>query len=357
MTVPFFNGPAKKRDQIVAIDLGGRQSKAVHIQRRGEKFSLLNYSIQDAPTDKKISPETWADHLNRLSRDLGDRTKLVSLALGPSDALLRHAEMPMVPVADLRSMLKFNSKLHLQQDLPDHIFDCQFVLPTAARPNSGNTSAAKPAAANPNRKVLVGAAKRQLIDDLQTAARSAGLIPEQIVPNLIGLANAFEQAEPAIFAKETVALVEIGFKTTSVSILNGGELALNRVVNLGGEHLTSGLAESLGITVAEAEGIKIGMPAEVQHNLEPLITPLGRELRASIDYFEHEHDKTVSQIYLSGASARCEFLVTTLQSVLTIPCKLWNPLQTFQLSVPPQKAAELPTPLLATAVGVALAAL
>ena len=31
----------------------------------------------------------------------------------------------------------------------------------------------------------------------------------------------------------------------------------------------------MGISYAEAEGIKIGMPAEVQSNLEPLLTPLG----------------------------------------------------------------------------------
>jgi len=39
----------------------------------------------------------------------------------------------------------------------------------------------------------------------------------------------------------------------------------------------------MNITYAEAEGIKIGMPAEVQSALEPLLAGLARELRASID--------------------------------------------------------------------------
>ena len=339
----------------MAVDLGGRQSKAVHIQRRGEKYTLLNYAILNVPTEKKVTLEALADHLNGLSHELGDRTKVVSLALGPNEALLRHAEMPMVPVADLRSMLKCNAKPHLQQDLPDHIFDCQFVMPASGNPTNG---AAKGASGIQHHKVLVGGAKRQVIEDLQAAARSAGLIPEQIVPNLTGPANAFEMAEPEIFAKEIVALVDIGFKSTSISILSAGELMLNRVVNIGGDQLTSGLAESLGISYAEAEGIKVGMPAEVQHNLEPLIIPLGRELRASIDFFEHQQDKTVSQVFLSGASARCEFLVTTLQSELMVPCKTWSPVKFLQLSLPPQKMGELDqtAPLLTTAVGTALAA-
>ncbi len=42
--------------------------------------------------------------------------------------------------------------------------------------------------------------------------------------------------------------------------------------------LTQGLAESMGISYAEAEGIKVGMPAEVQANLEPLLTAAGTRI-------------------------------------------------------------------------------
>ena len=60
----------------------------------------------------------------------------------------------------------------------------------------------------------------------------------------------------------------------------------------------------LGISYAEAEGIKVGMPAEVEQHLEGLIIPLGRELRASIDFYEHQNEKTVNRAYLTGGSAR-----------------------------------------------------
>jgi hypothetical protein len=41
----------------------------------------------------------------------------------------------------------------------------------------------------------------------------------------------------------------------------------------------------MSISYAEAEGITIGMPQEVQSAMEPLLSTLGRELRASIDFF------------------------------------------------------------------------
>jgi type IV pilus assembly protein PilM len=152
--------------------------------------------------------------------------------------------------------------------------------------------------------------------------------------------------------------VDIGFKSTSICLLQEGELILSRVVAIGGDRLTNGLAESLGISYAEAEGIKIGMPTEVQSNLEALVLPLGRELRASIDFFEHQQDKTVSQVFISGGSAKSDFILQALQAELMADCKLWNPLTFLQTELPPVQAAELDhvAPQLAVAVGAAIAA-
>ena len=67
-------------------------------------------------------------------------------------------------------------------------------------------------------KVLVGGAKTQLTDDLQNAIKQANLVADQVVPGLIGPVNAFELAMPDIFNKEAVALVDIGFKNTSICL-------------------------------------------------------------------------------------------------------------------------------------------
>ena len=101
------------------------------------------------------------------------------------------------------------------------------------------------------------------MDDYQNGHQERGVDCRLIVPGLIGPVNAFELAVPEVFANESVALVDIGFKQTSVCILDSGELVLTRVVNIGGDKLTAGLAEAMNITYAEAEGIKVGMAPEV----------------------------------------------------------------------------------------------
>ena len=332
--------------------MGSRTTKAVHVQRSGETLNLLRYAIQDAPIyEKAPSPELLGEHLRAITQQLEAKTKLVTLVVSTADSILRHAELPQIPRAEMRLMLKFNTKTYLQQELPDHVFDC-FILPSheEAKPEPGKAL---------KNKVWVGGAKNQFVADLQKAARLAGLIPDQVTLSALGPINAFEKARPESFQREIVALVDIGFKSTTINILMFGELALNRVVALGGDRITTGLSEALAISYAEAEGIKIGMPTEVESSLLPLLLPLGRELRASMDFFEHQHEKVISQVFISGGGGRSDYLIQHLQTELLVPCANWNPASFLTSALPPQQVGELEqlSPQLAVALSAAAMAM
>jgi len=358
LTLPFLaNGKRKKREQIIAVDLGSRTTKAVHVQRRNDGFALCGYVLLDAPIfEKTISPDLLGEHLKTVSQALGAKAKTVAMTMGVNEALVRPVDAPMIPVEDLRSVLKLNSRNYLQQDLSNHVFDCQVIPPWH---QSEPSEPVKAGAGVQKQKVLVAGARQQLVDDFVAGAAKAGLTAEHILPSLLGPVNAFELSMPEIFKGHAVALVDVGFKSSSICVLYKGELILSRVVNIGGDRLTTGLSETMNISYAEAEGIKVGMAHEVQAALESLLTPLGRELRASIDFFEHQQDKTVHQVFLSGASSQSELIVRALQTELMVDCKTWNALGCLQLDLPARQAAEIEqiAPQLTAALGAALAAL
>ena len=355
MALPFFNGSGKNRDQILAIDLGGRTTKAVNLQRKADGFVLCSFALLDAPIyEKAFSADLLAEHLKSVCQVLDAKTKNVAIAIGVNESIVRHADLPQMPVEDMRQILRNNTKNYLQQDLPGYVFDCYIIPPRSLQkgPEKGKPPGAQ------KQKVLVAGAKRQLLDEMQTAIKNTGMLADHIIPGLVGPVNAFEMAMPEVFSKEVVALVDMGFKGTTICLLQEGELILSRVVAIGGDRLSNGLAESLGISYAEAEGIKVGMPTEVQSQLEGLVLPLGRELRASIDFFEHQQDKTVTQVFISGGSARSEFIVNALQTELMVECKGWNPTSFLQTALPPQQLADIEhvAPQLAVAIGAAVAA-
>jgi len=213
MALPFLNSSAGKRDQMLSIDLGGRTTKAVQLQRRGDDFVISRYALLDAPIyEKNLSADMLTEHLKSISQSMDARSKLITLAVGVNESVVRHADLPQMPLDDMRQVLKNNTKNYLQQDLPGHIFDCSILLP-----RSMPTAAEKAKATGPLKQtVLVAGARKQLIDDMQTAIRSMGSFPGAIVPGLVGPVNAFELAMPQVFNKEVVALVDIGFKHTSI---------------------------------------------------------------------------------------------------------------------------------------------
>lgn len=355
MELPFGIGTSKgpkRRDQVIAVDLGGRTTKAVCVQRRGDSFTLCSYAVLDSPVSEKgASGDLLAEHLKSLSADLDGRCKGMSLAVSVNDSVVRQAELPVMPVDDMRMILKNNSRIYLQQDYPNHVFDCHIIPATeTGKQKSGSLQ---------KQKVLVAGSKEQLLDDLQDAVRTAGFQPDSVVPNLIGPINAFEYAHPEDFANEVVALIDIGFNGSTISLLEKGELVMSRVLTTGSDHLTTELGETMGISYAEAEGIKVGMPQEVQDQLQILIAPLGRELRASLDFYEHQNDRQVTRVYVSGGAARSEIILQILQTELLIECRQWNPTSFMTVSVPPQQAVELEqvSPQLAVAIGTAMATL
>ncbi len=355
MLASLTSGPTKKRAQVVAVDLGGRTTKAVQIVRKGSGFELVNFACKETPTsDKGLSGEALSDHLKSILNDVSARTKHIVLVIGHNEALLRHAELPLIPISDARMMLKFNSKNYLQQDFPEHTFDLHLLPLVSPDTNPEDAPKAPPTKG----RFLVGGAKNTTLAHYQHAAKLAGITLDMLVPAAIAPANAFEMAQPEVFKNEVVALVDLGHDNSSISILKHGELILFRVVQIGAKKVTHGLAESLGVSVAEAEQIKVGLPDEVTGPMQSLLMPLGRELRASIDFIEHQQDKAVSQVYMSGGSAKAPFVIETLQSELMVPSQIWNPTSFLTLSLPAQQAAEIEqsAPQLTVAVGGAMSA-
>ena len=168
MGLPFIKSRARKRDQIVAIDLGGRSSKAVHLQRKGDRFTLVNFAVLDAAShDKAISQEVLTDHLKEIGRLLDVRAKPITLALGVNETVFKQAEVPLMSPADLRQMLKYSTKNYLQQELQDYVFDCHYVLSSRQNPP---VEGSKPAAGVAQKqKAIIGGAKRQTVEDVNAA--------------------------------------------------------------------------------------------------------------------------------------------------------------------------------------------
>ena len=335
-------------DQIIAVDLGNRSTKAVCLEKDGGSLRLVNYTIQDRPNfGKGLSHDDLSKHLAGVAQAPNSKTKRAILVVGAGDSVSCHAEMPVVGTSQMRKMVKLSPKHYFQEDLPNHSFDC-FVLHQETETKAEGKQIRKA-------MTLIVAVKNELLKGLQVAAGSAGLEVVQVTASQTGATNCFLMSSETA-RKKVVALVDIGFTHSTISLLVNGETTLTRVVNIGADKITGGLGEAMNITYSVAEGLKQIMPEKVQSQLMTLILPLSHELSNSIHFFEQKEDKKVSEVFVSGGSARSKLIIEILQSELNLPCKSWDPTSSLKQNLTSAQAGALQqeAPQLTVAIGAAL---
>src|SRR2546430_4149010 len=312
MSMARFTAGMQRRDEVVAIDFGYQITKAAHLKRSGSGFRLVKYVLIETPIYEKIpSGALLTDHFKAVINALGATQKHVVLAIGAGDSLLCHAELPSSNVSDLRKMLKLSPKTYLQQDLPDFVFDCY----TKATPAESATATAR---YRRKAKVLVGGAKRGLVENFQEAAKNAGLMVDNITLSQIGVVNA-ARALPSDSHAEVAALLDIGSNHSSLGILMNGDLALTRTVTIG----AGKLADFFGKT--GTADLKAGKMEDFQAKVHGLISALAKELSASIDFFETQSEAKVTEIILSGGARRSQVILQNLGAEPGNPWRSWSP--------------------------------
>jgi type IV pilus assembly protein PilM len=308
----------RRREEIIGIDLGTKTTKAVLVRRKGDEYILRNYVLMEAPSaEKAFSRTVWAEHVRKVGKALGGATRRLVLAMGPSSTLFSQAELPAAAASDLRKIIKLSPKNYLQQDLPDHVFDC-YVTAGDDREAAGRTRR--------KARVLVAAARRPLIEDLVDGAWDAGYTVERITLSQVATADAFAAANPEEAPSETAAFLDIGFRHSTISILYRGRLSLVRVVNIGAEQLADVMqqASTRGPVVSQDDDENPGLDA-LQVSVQKAIRGLAKEVDASVGFFLSQYDVPVHQVYVSGGSARSHLILQTLELELGVPCRAWNP--------------------------------
>jgi type IV pilus assembly protein PilM len=354
MSASLLSKYSSKANEIVVIVLGTCTTKALHVRRQGDGLHLLNYVLKPTPVLKEgLAGKALAHHLREVSGELEAGTNRAVVVIGMGQSLVRTLEVPALKPPELRQLVKQNSKHFFQEELTDYEFDC-FVLPEPGP----SAAAGTPSPQRKNRALVVGA-KTALLDDLQAGVKAAGLSLVQVAVSQVGLVNAALAGLPELPADEVVAIVDLGFRTSSITFLVGRAPGLSRTVGIGGDTLTASLASAMNIPYEVAEGLKVFMPDKVRDKLQERIGALAQELRTAIDFFESQEEKEVRRIFVAGGTARSEYIVQGLQDQLRIPCEKLALARFGTSQLPLEKADTLAkdAPQLAIAAGAAAAAL
>ncbi|MGB8168440.1 MAG: pilus assembly protein PilM [Chthoniobacteraceae bacterium] len=318
---------AKASNSVIGVDLGRFSLKSVLLQRKGaNRFVVTNYASR-AVTEPIETVEALSRELKTLFKDMGGVAKTCAIGVSYPGALIRIIEQPVTPPEILRDALRLNGMALLNQDCKDFVLDCD----TIPSPNSPTTSEnGHPG----HRRYLVGGLPRTEVMLIGEAVEKTGnaLGCMQLAP--VCAFNAFEFAQPEVFANEAFFLVDIGHATTTVMVGVKRELVLVRSIEFGGMPFINALT---GLSGEESETVFQALEQEDEVMVEytrVALNALVREIQNSIGFLEHRHEETIRRLYISGGIAKSRTLLKVLSEELHLPCETWSAAEKCETALP-----------------------
>jgi type IV pilus assembly protein PilM len=334
---------AKRADSVVGIDLGKHVLKGVTLRRKSDsRLVLTSFASRPVP-EEFASAEDLSRELKQLMSELGGGAKVCAFAISDPTSILRIIEQPDTPVDLLRNALRFNGLAVLNQECKDFVLD---VAPVGSPTNNGSTPEKPTGPAGTGvltqTKYLVGGIQRDQVKQIVAAASKVRLSPELVQVAPVCSFNAFEVAYPEIFTDEAFLLLDMGHLQSTVLIGSKGELVLVRSIDYGGKALMHALTAEDALD-ADAAWLMIQQADEGMTEIcRGSLQRLGMEVRNSIGFFEGQREEQINRIFVSGGLARAEAVLQTLSDELSLPCEIWDPLETCEVALPPAKRQALP---------------
>ena len=306
----------RREKTYLTLDIGTSSVKMLEVQDTDGTLQVMQAGIEPLPSNTVQAglihdPARLAGSLQSLIEAYQIKTTDVVAALPGSVVVSKRLTLPVQEARELHQSILFEAGNVIPESLEEMSIDYQVLGRTE---DAGTVD------------ILLVAVRKDVLEGYVTAMRQAGLVPRIVDVDYFALENGFElnyRARP----DETIALIDIGAQSAFLLIVKDGQSVCTAEVPIGGQHLTSFLAQELDVDHGQAERLKLG--AEDQDAVQPLIARAAQQLVDEVQRGLHFSWSDAGQdqlhtIYVSGGSARLPGLVSTLGAHLGVNTELFE---------------------------------
>ena len=321
---------------FVGIDLGTHALKAVQVEKSGNTWRVSHSATVPTPPDcirdgVVTDQDALADAIRQMLRNGGITASSAHIAAAGGAVFVRVVPFPKMTEAVLRKSIKYEAGRYVPGSVEDSYIEFEIVGPLNET----------------QMNVLIVAAPKDIVESRIKACEAAGLDVESVDIEVFASYRSLLEISPDYdLAESTVAMVDIGASSTSVSVINKGVFAMNRSIPAGGRALTEELKKRFNLSEEDAEtgkaqldvrgilpnsGVDEVPPLKV---IQPQLEDLVREIKRSMNYFQSQQSESgegrqVEKIVLSGGGAKMnglsEYLAQRLNMEVVAPGVFTNP--------------------------------
>ncbi|HEV8601581.1 MAG TPA: type IV pilus assembly protein PilM [Patescibacteria group bacterium] len=311
---------SKSKSQL-GVDIGTSNIKIVQLKPKDNKFVLETYGLVDvsypiAKQDSDAAINHTASLLKNLIKKAGVTTNRVIASLPNSAVFTSVIEMPKIPEDELKAAIEFEAKKYVPLPLEEIALSWSLIEEKKTKASLSNYESNK-------YKVLLTAVPNSVIQNYLKVFRAADLEAEALEIEALALIRSLVAED-----MNTILLIDIGAKNTSINLVDNGYLRLSKNLTLGGDTVTTSVAQSLSVNFSRAEQFKkdFGLSAsnqQIPQVMRPILDIIKNEAMQLINLFESREER-IDKILLSGGGAKLPHLADYF-SVLGKPVILAQP--------------------------------
>jgi len=316
---------------MLGLDVSSSSVKLVELGRnKAGQIVLERCAIEPLErgwvTDGNIEKfEEVAEAVRRLLKKSGAKTRNVAMALPPSAVITKKIVLPGgLSDVELELQVEAEANQYIPFPLDEVSLDFCVIGPSAT--SVGDVD------------VLIAAARREKVQDIQGLAEAAGLKP--LVVDVESYASRLAAGRlienlPDRGRGTIVALFEVGALTTSMQVIRDEEVLYERDQAFGGAQLTQLIVRQYGFSLEEAESKKRSgeLPEDYESSvLRPFVDSMVQEISRALQFFftSTPHNK-VDYVMLAGGSAALPGLTEAVTQQAGVPCSLVNPFEGMEI--------------------------
>ncbi|MBI4122112.1 MAG: pilus assembly protein PilM [Parcubacteria group bacterium] len=332
---------------FLGIDLGAGNIKMVELRNEQGRPRLVTYSLYEVPHAQVIDND-WSKRrgeavavLRELLAKSKAQSRLVVSALPTFAVFSSLISIPPVSPKELPEAIRLEAKKVVPRPIEEMILDWKEI-------KSDDASAAGKSAEGGDddsglgritntkngqqRKILLTAAPKELVDGYVSIFREANLRLVSLETEALALSRSLIGRDQSV-----LMVVDMGAKSTNLSIIEQGIPLVNRGVNFGGALVTQAISKRMGVSIAAAEQWKrdtglTGNRREISPAVKGILDDVLHEIEYLFQLYRRQFSPAASnkpasieKIVLAGGSCFVPGLPAFLAERLNVPVHIGDP--------------------------------
>ncbi len=291
---------------MFGIDVGSYSIKAAIIKKTGRGGAIIEQvAYEILPEESRgsfLDAKIVRSIVTSLVKKIGKGQTRVALSIPTSSTILKTINVE----ANLNdSLLEGEVQMELVNFVP---FPLEQVY-------ADYVSLGKSAQDPDKEEIFVVASRKDIVDKIASYVDVKSIRKKEVEVESFALGQVIEQIKGKNYRK-AYAIVDIGYKSTAISVFKNGNLLFNREQQIGGHHLTEAIAEANGLSVSESEKIKLTNIHSISSVvLEAYLDALIEQIGLSLEFYSSANTDNIDTVYITGGGSLLPGLLANLKKL------------------------------------------